>query len=123
MLQLRENRTLRGISRAQLAVQLGVSPDTIGRWERGDRKPNYDYVLRMAEIFQMPPSELMGSQIEAVQEIDSGYQRAISQLSDPEKLAIFNMLDGLSKEKVRKVSAYISDQKHLDDLEKLQKGA
>ena len=24
-----------GLSRAQLAVQIGVSPDTVGRWERG----------------------------------------------------------------------------------------
>jgi DNA-binding transcriptional regulator YiaG len=36
---LRETREMRGLTRVELAVLLGVDPGTIGHWERGDHYP------------------------------------------------------------------------------------
>jgi transcriptional regulator with XRE-family HTH domain len=44
------------------------------------------------------------------------------QASDPEKLAIIKMLDGLNEEQIQKVHAFLSDQKQLADFLK-EKGA
>lgn len=53
-------RTARGMDRIDVADKLGVSVKTIGNWERGDRDPSSADLLRLAEIYDVPPSELLG---------------------------------------------------------------
>ena len=53
-LDLRKAREARKMPRWQLAQQLGVSADTIERWERGEVKPEPDDVDRMGEALQAP---------------------------------------------------------------------
>lgn len=47
-------RTEAGLSRKELAEQVGVHPQTIGFLERGDYKPSLDLALRLAEVFSVP---------------------------------------------------------------------
>lgn len=47
-------RTERGMSRVDLALGIGVNPQTIGYLERGDYSPSLDLALRLSEVFGLP---------------------------------------------------------------------
>ena len=48
--QLRKNI---GMSQAQLAKQLNISPSTIGMYEQGRRVPALDMLITMANLFNV----------------------------------------------------------------------
>lgn len=56
---LREERKKKGIQQKDLAAWLDVKPNTIWRWECGDREPHASKVRKMAEIFGVTVSYLM----------------------------------------------------------------
>lgn len=43
-----------GLSRRDLAEQVGVNPQTIGFLERGDYKPSLELALAISEVFGVP---------------------------------------------------------------------
>lgn len=47
-------RAERGLSRAQLAKEVDVNPQTIGALERGDHYPSLDLAFRLCEVFGLP---------------------------------------------------------------------
>lgn len=47
-------RVERGLSRQDLAREIGVNPQTIGFLERGDYVPSLELVFKLARFFQMP---------------------------------------------------------------------
>ncbi len=47
-------RTERGLSRQQLAENLGINYQTIGYLERGDYNPSLELAFRIAEFFKLP---------------------------------------------------------------------
>jgi DNA-binding XRE family transcriptional regulator len=47
-------RAERGLSRQDLATQLGVNYQTIGYIERGDFNPSLELAFRMSELFGLP---------------------------------------------------------------------
>ncbi len=47
-------RAERGLSRYQLAQQLGINYQTIGYIERGDYNPSLELALTIAALFQLP---------------------------------------------------------------------
>lgn len=47
------------LSRSDLAVELGVSAVTIGRWENGSSRPTASHLQRIAEIFQAVPEDFV----------------------------------------------------------------
>lgn len=42
------------MSRAQLAEQIDVNPQTVGALERGDHYPSLDLAFRICEVFDLP---------------------------------------------------------------------
>lgn len=48
---LKTLRNARGWTAKQLAEALGVSDDTIRKWERGDRSPDLHLLLRIRALF------------------------------------------------------------------------
>ncbi len=56
--RLRLVRTERGISRRDLAEEVGVHYQTIGYIERGDYSPSLDLALRIARYFGLPVEAL-----------------------------------------------------------------
>ena len=56
---LKEERKKKGILQKDLAEWLDVKPNTIWRWECGDREPHASKVRKMAEIFGVTVSYLM----------------------------------------------------------------
>jgi len=47
-------RAERGLSRKQLADELGINYQTIGYIERGDYNPSLELALTIAEFFRLP---------------------------------------------------------------------
>lgn len=54
MTRLKELRTARGISQENLAELVGVSRQTISKWENGTVQPSADNLIRLSQVFQFP---------------------------------------------------------------------
>lgn len=57
---LKELRNQKGWTQADLSAMLKVSPSTVGMWEQGRREPDYDYLTRIADIFEVSTDYLLG---------------------------------------------------------------
>lgn len=49
--RLRRAREAANLSQKKLADQLGVSAETVARWEKGERRPNYHARVQLQEVF------------------------------------------------------------------------
>lgn len=58
---LRKNK---GITQEELADRLNVVRQTISKWEKGQSVPDAEMLVKLAEIFEVPVSQLLGSRIE-----------------------------------------------------------
>ena len=54
--QLRKKRKLTQI---ELANQLDIQPRLIGRWEQGGGKPQFDYIIKLAEVLEVSIDSLL----------------------------------------------------------------
>ncbi len=52
--RIKNLRVEKGISRKQLAEQIGVNPQTVGYLERQDYNPSLDLAFRISEYFGFP---------------------------------------------------------------------
>ena len=50
-ISLRAYRVNKGLTIEQVAKQLEISPITVSRWERGERKPKKVYVEALARMY------------------------------------------------------------------------
>lgn len=57
---IKELRLEAGYTQAKLAEQLNVTQDSISLWECDKRLPDVEYVVRMAEIFDVSTDYLLG---------------------------------------------------------------
>jgi transcriptional regulator with XRE-family HTH domain len=55
---IRQYREARGWSRQHIADQLGVSAQSIKRWELGMTRPPVHHLFRMAQLFGVAAAEL-----------------------------------------------------------------
>lgn len=46
-------RKSRQLTQLQLADMLDVQPRLIGRWERGQGKPQFDYIVKLADVLEV----------------------------------------------------------------------
>ena len=58
--RIRELRELHDLNQRELASKLGVNPSAVALWELGQRKPSMDNVIKLAEIFDLTVTELIG---------------------------------------------------------------
>ena len=58
---LRKNK---GITQEELAARLNVVRQTVSKWEKGQSVPDAEMLAKLAEIFEVPVSRLLGSRIE-----------------------------------------------------------
>lgn len=54
-------RTRIGYQQKDAASKLGVSPNTLGRYERGDRQPDAALLERMAKLYRVPVDDLLAT--------------------------------------------------------------
>lgn len=57
-------RKQKGFSQEELATRLHVVRQTISKWEKNLSVPDADTLIRLAEILEVPVSELLGAKIE-----------------------------------------------------------
>lgn len=84
---LRSLRKAKGISQQELATRLNVVRQTISKWEKGLSVPDADMLIRIAEIFEVSVSELLGAKLIAESNINDVAQQ-LSRIN--EQLAIKN---------------------------------
>lgn len=58
--RLKEIRKDKGLSMSELANKIGVSTNTISRWERGERISNLEALVALAKFFKVSTDYLCG---------------------------------------------------------------
>ena len=58
---LRKNK---GFTQEELAARLNVVRQTVSKWEKGQSVPDSERLVSLAEIFEVPVSQLLGGPIE-----------------------------------------------------------
>lgn len=58
---LKRIRADRGITQKSLGASIGVTPVTVGNWERGERQPSFKLLLQLAAILGVSADELLGN--------------------------------------------------------------
>lgn len=76
-------RKRRGLSQEDVAQRLGVSRQTVSKWETGLSVPDSDMLISISEVLETPVSTLLG---ETISESKADDLRAIS-----EKLEVINL--------------------------------
>lgn len=62
---LKKLRKQHGLSQEELAERLRVVRQTISKWEKGLSVPDADILIRIAEIFEVSVSTLLGGTVES----------------------------------------------------------
>lgn len=57
------------LTQEQLAEKLFVSRDLVSKWETGKRRPDYQTVLRLAEVFSVDPDEIVRKDLLLLREL------------------------------------------------------
>ena len=80
--RIKELRKQKGYSQETLAQQMNVVRQTISKWENGTSVPDAEMLGRLAEIFEVPVSVLLGEGFSADQvEPDKPYDEIAKQLA------------------------------------------
>lgn len=58
-IRLKELREAHGLSKAEMARKIGISGGAYSNWEYGNREPSIDTLKKIANIFNIPSSELL----------------------------------------------------------------
>jgi putative transcriptional regulator len=61
---LKAIRKAKGLSQEELAVRLNVVRQTISKWEKGISVPDADMLIKIAEVFEIFVSELLGAKLD-----------------------------------------------------------
>lgn len=61
---LKSIRKAKGFTQDELAIRLNVVRQTISKWEKGLSVPDAEMLIRIAQIFEVSVSELLGAKIE-----------------------------------------------------------
>ncbi len=57
--KLAELRKTRQLTQSELADLLNIQPRLIGRWEQGQGKPQFDYILKLADVLEVSLDQLL----------------------------------------------------------------
>jgi transcriptional regulator with XRE-family HTH domain len=104
-------RKARKLTQLQLADLISVQPRLISRWETGETKPQFDHVVRLAEVLEVSLDVLMkGDEASAKATFDVGNKRLkelcrqVDRLPDEDQDVICHVMDSLiRKEQVKAV--------------------
>lgn len=62
--KLKTIRKTKGLTQEELAGKLNVVRQTVSKWEKGLSVPDADMLIKIAEIFEISVSELLGANLE-----------------------------------------------------------
>ena len=87
--KIKSLRKQKGITQEELAIRLNVVRQTISKWEKGLSVPDAEMLIRIADIFEISVSELLGANINnetSRNEIAEQLSRINEQLAHKNKL-------------------------------------
>ena len=58
--EMKRIRGIRGITQSEAAKYVGVSRQAFSNYERGQRVPSVDVLIKLAELYQVSLDELVG---------------------------------------------------------------
>jgi transcriptional regulator with XRE-family HTH domain len=127
--RLRKIRNHLGITQVELSEKLGVTNDTVSRWERGVLKIGRDSLISIADMLDTSVDYLLGKADEHEPRIRKGDRlepakdgTSIEKDDNPLRKASKDLLDSMTEEQLRKSYDFLLDQKRLAELLK-EKGA
>ncbi len=82
-------RKQRGMSQGHLAGLLSIHQSMVTRWEKDKVFPKRETLLKLAQIFDIKPDELLGASPE-------GLRYAAQSIEDPKLMELLNQLHRLS---------------------------
>lgn len=95
-------RKARRLTQLQLADLVDVQPRLISRWETGETKPQFDHVVKLAEVLEVSLDVLMmGSEDTVSAAFDIGNKRLkelcrqVDRLPEEDQLVICHVMDSL----------------------------
>ncbi|EMY80999.1 XRE family transcriptional regulator [Psychroflexus gondwanensis ACAM 44] len=91
--KLRECRDTKNLSQSQLAKEVGVHQNVIGRYERGDITPSIDVVSKIADALEVSVDYLIGKTNLLLDKEAVDRLVRISELNEDNKTFILNMID------------------------------
>ena len=68
---LKTLRKAKGLSQEELAIRLNVVRQTVSKWEKGLSVPDADLLIRIADVFDVSVSKLLGETIESERDINA----------------------------------------------------
>ena len=68
---LKALRKKKGFTQEELAARLNVVRQTVSKWEKGLSVPDSELLIKLAEILEVPVSQLLGSKIETAEQPDA----------------------------------------------------
>ena len=99
---LKEARERAGLSQREVAGKVFVSPQAVGKWERGEATPSPEAVAKLAELFQVSADELLdvntkklGIVSDAEDPLESEILKHTAMLSRAEKEMLLAQLRGI----------------------------
>lgn len=93
-------RRRHNISQEELAERLFVSRDLVSKWETGTRRPDWGMIERMAEVFNVPTSEIVSRNVFVYGELEKCLPKE-SRFSAEELAAVIGLFfDSLSENEV-----------------------
>lgn len=108
MNRIKELRTERGITQADLAKILKISDRAVGYYENGDREPDYSTLLKIADYFDVSIDYLLGaSDIKKLSSLQSETDFHVG-LSKSEE----STLTEDEKEEIRNFAKFVMSKRH-----------
>ena len=88
-------RTVRGLSQAQLAEEIGVDKDTVSRFERGAVLPPVGRLIQLADAFEMPLEDLIRGASSNVADTAPDIARMLAKLDDDGRRFVRHIVEEL----------------------------
>ena len=66
---IRDFRRKAGMTQAQLAKRLGISPSAVGMYEQGRREPDHNMLMKLCEVFNTTSDRLLGMTRNSLREV------------------------------------------------------
>lgn len=102
--RITELRKAKDWSQSQLAKNIDVSREIVGRYERNDAIPSIDVAKRMADALDVSLDYLVGSAEQKIDKITLGRVQEINKLKDTDKNLVYAFLDAfITKSKLQSV--------------------
>ena len=94
-------RRERGMTQADLAARLGISKSAVSMYERGNREPELELLQKMADLFRVSVSSLLGREEDDLLRGDPELTGYLESLRDrPELRMLFSLTQNATKEDV-----------------------